>query len=177
MPLRLETATYTSPIGPLALVEDEAGPLVVEYPGRADRLQWRLELTGRTPEVVVEAGACAATTALLDAYFAGAPVRFPWPRRLLQWFDLSPSLVAVHRALCRIPFGATRSYDAIARKTGLHPRLVGQLTGANHLAILVPCHRVVGKDGALTGYSGGLGRKRWLLAHELRHRGLVMDAG
>jgi O-6-methylguanine DNA methyltransferase len=62
----------------------------------------------------------------------------------------------------------------VARQTGIHPRVVGQLVGSNHLSILVPCHRVVGKRGALVGYGGGVARKRWLLAHELRHAGVVL---
>ncbi len=83
---------------------------------------------------------------------------------------------AVWRALCNIPFGETRSYEDIAVATGLHPRAVGQLNGSNHLAILIPCHRVVGKDGGLVGYGGGLETKRWLLDHELRTVGLTLSA-
>jgi O-6-methylguanine DNA methyltransferase len=70
--------------------------------------------------------------------------------------------------------GETRSYEAVAEETGLTARVVGQASGANHLALLIPCHRVVGKDGALVGYGGGLQRKRWLLDHELRLTGLVL---
>ena len=62
----------------------------------------------------------------------------------------------------------------VARATRLHPRQIGWLVAANHLAILIPCHRVVGKDGALVGYGGGLARKRWLLDHELRTAGVVL---
>ena len=112
--------------------------------------------------------------AWLDAYFAGQPLRFAFPRHLRDWFDLSPAQLAVYRALRKIRFGETRSYDEIARSTGLHPRQIGWLTAANHLAIMVPCHRVVGKDGALVGYSGGLEAKRWLLAHESRKAGVML---
>ena len=72
------------------------------------------------------------------------------------------------------PLGETRSYDDIARATRLHPRQIGWLVAANHLAILIPCHRVVGKDGSLVGYGGGLAKKRWLLDHELRTAGVVL---
>ena len=170
----LETALYQSPIGPLRLVEEADGPLVVEYPGRSNRVRWTVRVKGATPAIEVRDGGCDQTRALLEAYFDGRPRPFRYPRRLARWFDPSPAIVAVHRAICRIPFGSTWSYADIARQTGLHPRLVGQLVGANNLAILVPCHRVVGKRGDLVGYGGGLTRKRWLLAHEERHAGLVL---
>ena len=76
--------------------------------------------------------------------------------------------------MCDIPLGQTRSYEDIAQASGLNPRLAGQLVGSNQLAILIPCHRVVGKHGELVGYGGGLPRKRWLLDHELRTAGLVL---
>jgi O-6-methylguanine DNA methyltransferase len=82
--------------------------------------------------------------------------------------------MAVYRCLRKIRFGETRSYDDIARATGLHPRQIGWLVAGNHLAILIPCHRVIGKDGGLVGYGGGLAAKRWLLNHELRKAGVVL---
>lgn len=170
----LTTTVYASPIGPLRIVEDTGGPLVVEFPARAAKLRWHVRPVGATPAIDVREGPCPVTTALLDSYFDGTLRRFRLPRRLPDWFELSPDTLSVHRALCRVPFGTTRSYQDIANQTGLHPRLVGQIVGSNHLAVLVPCHRIVGKDGALTGYGGGIARKRWLLAHELKMRGLVM---
>jgi methylated-DNA-[protein]-cysteine S-methyltransferase len=74
----------------------------------------------------------------------------------------------VWERLRRIPAGSTTTYAALARDIG-HPhavRAVGAANGANPIALVVPCHRVVGSDGTLTGYAGGLERKRWLLAHE-----------
>lgn len=174
MPLLLETAEYASPIGPLHLVEGPEGPLAVEYPSRAGRLRWQIRVRGPAPEIRVQPAGCSVTRELLDAYFEGQGKRFPFPRYLTRWFELSDAQVAVYRALCRIPFGQTRAYDDIARATDLHPRLVGQLVGANPLAILIPCHRVVGKQGGLVGYSGGVARKRWLLAHEVRHARMVL---
>lgn len=149
-------------------------PVVVEFPSRAPRLRWKVELRGPLPTIETHDGPCTATVTLLDRYFNGQLRRFRWPREITRWFEVSAATIDVHRAICRVPFGTTRSYDDIARQTGLHPRQVGQIVGANHLAVLVPCHRIVGKDGALTGYGGGIGRKRWLLAHELKNRGLVM---
>ncbi len=74
----------------------------------------------------------------------------------------------VWAALRRIPAGATLSYSALAARIGRPAavRAVGAANGANPIAIIVPCHRVIGADAALTGYGGGLARKRWLLAHE-----------
>ena len=114
------------------------------------------------------------TTGWLDEYFTGSPPAFPFPTYLKRWFDLSPAQTAVFKTLRKIPLGETRSYDDVARATRLHPRQIGWLVAANHLAILIPCHRVVGKDGSLVGYGGGLPRKRWLLDHELRAAGVVL---
>ncbi len=174
MPLTLTTATYPSPIGPLSLVEGADGPLAVGFPGRAGRLHWQVQVRGAAPDIQVREGPCAQTAAALDAYFAGQLKRFRFPSYLARWFGLSEGQVAVTREMCRIPFGDTSTYGDIARLTGLHPRIVGQMVGANPLAILVPCHRVVGARGALVGYGGGLNRKRWLLAHETRHGQMVL---
>lgn len=83
---------------------------------------------------------------------------------------------AVWRALRRIPLGRTASYGEIARKIGRPKavRAVGMANGANPVAIVIPCHRVIGGDGTLTGYGGGLDRKRWLLRHE---GAVVTEAG
>ncbi len=76
----------------------------------------------------------------------------------------------VWKALRAIPAGKTTSYGALAMKLGLPqaPRAVGLANGANPIAIVVPCHRVIGADGSLTGYGGGMHRKEWLLKHESR---------
>jgi O-6-methylguanine DNA methyltransferase len=172
--MRVESAVYESPLGPLTLLESAEGPLVVAYPGRGTALRWNIHLRAATPAVDVVEGACRRTSAWLDRYFAGRPPVFPFPRYLVRWLALSDAQLAVFRALRRIPFGETRSYADIARQTAIHPRVVGQLVGSNQLSILIPCHRVVGTDGALVGYGGGVARKRWLLTHETRHAGVVL---
>lgn len=172
--LRVEWTSYASPIGALTVIECAEGPLAVEFPHRADRIRWTVRLRAAVPELHIIQGACARTTAWLDLYFGGSPAPFAFPRYLRQWFDLSPAQVAVYKALRKIRFGETRSYEDVARATGLHPRQIGWLIAANHLALLIPCHRVVGKDGGLVGYSGGLEAKRWLLGHELRKAGVVL---
>jgi methylated-DNA-[protein]-cysteine S-methyltransferase len=83
----------------------------------------------------------------------------------------------IWQALCAVPFGTTTSYGAVAKTIG-HPsaaRAVGAANGANPIALIVPCHRVIGSDGSLTGYGGGLPLKRKLLEHEARVCGTRLD--
>jgi methylated-DNA-[protein]-cysteine S-methyltransferase len=103
----------------------------------------------------------------LRAYFAGK----------LQQFELvlrasgSTFQSRVWRELCKIPFGRTESYGGLASRIG-NPnasRAVGLANGRNPIGIIVPCHRVVGARGSLTGYGGGIARKQWLLEHEQRY--------
>lgn len=146
------TAT-PSPIGELTLVNDD-GVLVGVWMGavpatRAGRLGTR------TPLGFEQA------TAELEAYFAGARTRFDVPFALRgDGFDRR-----VWDLLLEIPFGATRSYGDLARDLGDAglARAVGVANARNPLPIVVPCHRVIGGDGSLVGYGGGLERKRFLL--------------
>lgn len=170
----LQWMTYSSPIGPLSLVECPEGPLVVEFPRRAAQLRWIERITTTRGSVTVAPGPCPLGSEWLDRYFAGEPMAFGWPEWLSRWLPPSPTQEAVWRAICEIPFGQTRTYGEVARQAGLHPRATGQLTGANHLAILIPCHRVVGSGGALVGYGGGVKQKRRLLSHELRVAGVTL---
>src|SRR5439155_18130327 len=86
--------------------------------------------------------------------------------------------IEVWEALYRIPYGETRTYAEIARAIGRPAavRAVGAANGANPVAILVPCHRVIGSNGTLTGYGGGLAHKKWLLDHEARFASVVSGA-
>jgi methylated-DNA-[protein]-cysteine S-methyltransferase len=119
------------------------------------------------------------------AFFAGLHEQLAaWFQGELRAFDLplapegTPFQQRVWTALRTIPYGATWSYLALARHLGSATltRAVGAANGRNPLAILVPCHRVVGADGSLTGYAGGLDRKRWLLAHERGRSALFAEA-
>jgi methylated-DNA-[protein]-cysteine S-methyltransferase len=100
----------------------------------------------------------------LEEYFAGERKAFSIPLAV----EGTPFQRAVWSRLEQIPFGEQRSYAWLASAVGDSNacRAVGAANGRNPLAIVVPCHRVVGGDGSLTGYAGGLDRKRWLLAHE-----------
>lgn len=117
------------------------------------------------------AGPSTATTDLhveaerqLREYFAGQRKAFDLPLRIAG----TPFQRSVWEAVRAIPFGRTRSYQSIAGQLGGNAaaRAIGHANGANPLLILVPCHRVIASDGALTGYAGGLFRKQWLLQHE-----------
>ena len=149
--------THDSPVGLLLLVGDARALRAVRFPphevDEAARAGWR-----RDP------ARFDAARAQLDEYFAGRRRAFELP--------LAPrgSLFQLHvwRELRAIPYGTTISYGELARRIGRPgaSRAVGLANGRNSLAIVVPCHRVIGADGSLTGYGGGLERKRWLLRHE-----------
>ena len=130
---------------------------------------------GRTEPVIDpewrHGGACLKEPARqLDAYFAGE----------LQDFDLplkpagTTFQLRVWELLCRIPFGETISYGELARRYGnpAASRAVGLANGSNPIPIIIPCHRVIGSNGKLTGYGGGLETKRWLLDFERERSGL-----
>lgn len=129
---------------------------------------WENERPGRVPASAAEEAPahellCEAERQL-TAYFAGRQREF----RLPVVFRGTEFQQKVWRALTTIPFGETRSYSWIAREVGSPAavRAVGGAIGRNPLSILVPCHRVIGAMGQLTGFAGGLAAKRFLLEHE-----------
>jgi methylated-DNA-[protein]-cysteine S-methyltransferase len=103
----------------------------------------------------------------LDEYFAGIRKEFDLPLGQKG----TEFQMRVWNALTTIPYGKTTSYLALSKQLGDPKaiRAVGTANGRNNLAIVVPCHRVIGSDASLTGYAGGLWRKRWLLEHEGKH--------
>ena len=112
-------------------------------------------------------GALAAVRAQLEAYFSGELTQFELPLAAQgSEFDLR-----VWAELRRIPYGATLSYGELANRVGdpLAARAVGAANGRNPLPIVVPCHRVIGANGSLTGFGGGLATKKFLLEHEQRY--------
>jgi methylated-DNA-[protein]-cysteine S-methyltransferase len=159
IPPDLLHARLASPIGELALTSDGAAVTSVRFAGQAHAAA--LSPHSRCDE---RAAPLAEALRQLAAYFAGELRVFALP--------LAPRGTEFQRkvwaALGEIPCGATSTYGALARRLGApnHARAVGHANARNPLAILVPCHRIVGADGALTGYAAGLARKRWLLAHE-----------
>jgi len=146
-------ATLATPLGPLLLVAGDAGLREVHLPARHAAPQGSVEDPGAP--VLIEAAD------QLTAYFAGERRAFALPLDPRG----TPFQLAVWAALGRIPYGGTRSYAQVARELGRPERVraVGSANARNPLAIVVPCHRVVGSDGSLTGYAGGLEAKRALL--------------
>jgi methylated-DNA-[protein]-cysteine S-methyltransferase len=156
----LVSTPYDSPVGTLTLVGGPAGLRAVLWPGdRAARTG-----LGRTALVPGDAPAVAATARQLDEYFAGTRTTFDLPLDLQG----TPFQLAAWQALAAIPYGETRTYAqqavAVGRPTAV--RAVGAANGRNPLSIVLPCHRVVGSDGALRGFGGGLDVKEWLLGFE-----------
>jgi len=161
----MKQAAYTeieSPVGPLRLVSDESGLRRLEFlrgNGRPEA-SWR-----------EDPGALKKSVQQLRSYFAGE----------LEAFDLelapegTPFQLEVWRRLCDIPYGETISYGELAQRIG-NPkasRAVGLANGSNPIAIIIPCHRVIGSNGKLTGYGGGLPIKEKLLALERRQLRLL----
>ena len=154
-----------SPVGEILLVSDEDGAVrALDFHDYEPRMQLLLRRyyggyqlqAGRAPGSVTDA---------LDAYFAG-------DRMAIETVTVATGGTAFQRevwdALRSIPSGSTVTYTTLAQTVGRPAarRAVGLANGANPIAIIVPCHRVIGADGSLTGYGGGLERKRWLLEHE-----------
>jgi methylated-DNA-[protein]-cysteine S-methyltransferase len=148
-----------SPIGELVLAGDGEALSVLHM------------LDGRHPVRVGadwrrDDAAFIGARAQLDEYFGGARTTFDVPLAL----DGTPFQLRVWRALLEIPYGETTSYGELARRieSPRAVRAVGLANGRNPIAVIVPCHRVIGADGTLTGYGGGLERKRLLLELESR---------
>lgn len=163
MTLSLVAKKIASPVGRLTLVADDAGLVAVLWPVERPR-RVPLDVAVDQPDhpVLLE------TERQLGAYFAGRLTRFVLP--------LAPRGTAFQRSvwdeLVAIPFGETRSYAALARQIGRPAavRAVGAANGRNPISIIIPCHRLVGSNGALTGFAGGLATKQWLLDLEATGR-------
>jgi methylated-DNA-[protein]-cysteine S-methyltransferase len=149
--------TIESPIGLLKLCSDEQSLLSVTFIDEAT------EQDVEFPEILIEA------QKQLEEYFSG--VRKSFDLRLApQGTDFQRR---VWEQLEMVKYGTTLSYVEIARKLGSEnfSRAVGMANGKNPLPIIIPCHRIIGNNGKLTGYAGGLDRKKWLLLHELNNSG------
>jgi len=142
----MDSLSLHSPLGPLTVCEEDGSIVALDWGWRRDQR---------------ETGLLALARDQLCEYFDGARTEFSLP--------LSPQgsgfQRGVWREMSRIPYGEMRSYADLARALGTAPRAVGMACGRNPIPILIPCHRVVGADGRLTGYSGGdgLASKQFLL--------------
>ena len=153
-----------SPLGPLTLVVDDEGALVRLAMPDQRHLPDAAAFGERDDTVAADA------VAQLAEYFAGTRTAFDLALNPTG----TPFQHRVWGALRGIPYGETWSYGRLATHLGSPgaSRAVGLANGRNPIGIVVPCHRVVGADGSLTGYAGGVARKEWLLAHERGQLGL-----
>lgn len=155
----LATATLASPVGTLQLVASEMGLRAVLWPNDDPNRVPLGATEDHSDHLVLRAAA-----AELEEYFAGTRTRFSMPLDPVG----TPFQQQVWMALRTIPFGKTASYGEIAGAIGRPraARAVGAANGRNPLSIVVPCHRIVGANGSMTGFAGGVRTKRWLLDHE-----------
>ena len=162
MSIELLLSIVKTPIGDLTIVTEENRIVICEFSDHEERVARQLQrfygganiTRGNLPDAIA---------LKFKAYFAGdtkaldglqtAPAGSPFDKRVWQ-------------ELRKIPTGATTHYGAIAKKLASSPRAVGGANGRNPVALIHPCHRVIGANGSLTGYAGGMKRKEWLLQHE-----------
>lgn len=166
----LKAAWLDTPLGPMLAVADDDALYLLEFVDRRglERELERLRLKTKSTIIPERTQPICQIEQELKVYFEGELTAFKTPTAS---FGL-PFQQSVWEALKKIPFGETRSYADVAVAVGRSSavRAVAQANGANQLALIVPCHRVIGTDGAPCGYGGGITRKVWLLEHEGRGR-------
>ena len=169
--LRLLTDQFETPLGEMMIAADHDGNLrAVEWTDHTERIRTLLQRQyGKNGFVLESVHNPGGLSDVMQSYFAGE----------LASIDALPTRTAgtpfqreVWRSLRTIPCGTTISYGQLAERIGRPSavRAVGLANGANPIGVVVPCHRVIGSSGALTGYGGGIERKRWLLNHECKNR-------
>jgi methylated-DNA-[protein]-cysteine S-methyltransferase len=177
----LRRTVMDSPLGPLTLVASDRGLRAVMWPDEraaddlADELAEELEEEledeqierDRVDDELIDDPndpVLVAAVSQLEEYFAGRRTEFDLPLDLVG----TNFQIACWLALDEIPYGETRTYGEQATSVGrpTATRAVGAANGRNPVSIVLPCHRVIGADGSLTGFGGGLDAKRWLLDHE-----------
>lgn len=152
---RLHKLDYKSPIGVIEIIGTDKTICSIMF---SEREKIANMVQDETPKVLVDCNF------QLDEYFKGKRIEFTFPY-ICQGTDFQKN---VWKALTSIPYAKTGSYKDIAVSIGNEKaiRAVGSANGKNKLCIVIPCHRIIGSDGKLTGYAGGLWRKEWLLRHE-----------
>ena len=166
--MRIAYHVMTSPVGLLFLARTAQGLRHVDFMDRKSIKRMIANHAAAYPDATWEPSLLKLKSAVdqLEGYFCGGLKRFD--------LELDPEGTPFQRqawaALMRIPFAKTSTYGEIARaiKQPKSARAIGLANNQNPLAIIIPCHRVIGANGAITGYSGGIPRKRWLLQHEAR---------
>lgn len=164
---KLYWSSISTPIGEYTIIATEQGVCWIGSPGTpVDEGFFRTKRWIPTYRAVKDKQAAPLLHAIVEMqrYFAGERVQFTCPLDLRG----TPFQLLVWEQLCRIPYGETHTYGEIALAIGrpTASRAVGAANGANPIPVIVPCHRVIGSDGSLTGYAGGLANKSWLLSLE-----------
>ncbi len=161
--LEVAWVSHDSPVGPLVLAATDDGVVMISYHATDDALD---ELAAKiSPRVLAHPARLDSARRQLDAYFDGTLHEFDLP---LDWRLMTSFQRTVLAEVRRVPFGRVASYQDVARAIGrpTASRAAGGANARNPIPIIVPCHRVVGSDGSLTGYAGGIERKAFLLELE-----------
>jgi len=153
--MRSHYTSMESPVGRIVLVSNDTHLKSLSFSNE------QVDEPDKLPEILLR------TVHQLTEYFAGTRFMFD--------LDIDPDgsgfQKLVWQQLLKVPFGSTKSYREVAVSLGsaLNTRAVGTANGKNPIAIIIPCHRIIGSDGKMVGYAGGLDRKKWLLLHEAQH--------
>lgn len=171
--MALLSHTYPTPLGDMMALLSDRGLCLLEFSERTKGLAREVAQVEAARGGPARAGENTHTARLgseLAEYFAGRRRTFDVPLDLVG----TPFQQSVWQALLAIPYGQTRSYGEQARSIGkpTAARAVAAANGNNKISLIVPCHRVIGGDGSMTGYGGGVARKEWLLAMERGERAL-----
>jgi len=166
----LKASWLNSPLGPMLAIADEEKLFLLEFVERR-HLEREIERLQKKINATIIFGMTAPIRSIeqeLKDYFSGQLTTFKTPLFLLG----SPFQQTVWKILQTIPFGKTFSYAELASCIGKPTafRAVANANGANQLAIIIPCHRVINSNGALGGYGGGITRKQWMLDHEKKNK-------
>ena len=161
--MRIYVSELHSPVGTLYLASSNQGVVCISLSGREDFFK---DLEGLVPDMELEENDSKneGVVRQLKEYFSGARKDFDLPLHLIG----TEFQKLVWRQLYRVPYGRTASYKEIAEKIGKPKamRAVGQANHRNPIPIIIPCHRIIGANGQLVGFGGGLDMKRFLLSHE-----------
>ena len=165
----LHSTTHPTPVGLLTLVASDRGLRAILWPKVSPQRAGISPRPRRDPDHPM----LRRTAQQLDEYFAGSRTSFDVPLDL----DGTRFQLAAWRSLADIPFGTTTTYGQQAAALGIPraARAVGAANGANPVCIVLPCHRVIGANGSLTGFGGGLPVKQWLLDHEAQMARTIFD--
>jgi methylated-DNA-[protein]-cysteine S-methyltransferase len=158
---QLFSRTHPTPVGELTLIASDAGLRAIFWPTASSSPRSAGRHRRKPDHPILQ-----RTATQLDEYFAGRRTTFDIPLDL----DGTRFQLAAWQALGQIPFGSTTSYGRQAASLGMPTaaRALGAANRVNPVCIVLPCHRVIGSDGSLTGFAGGLATKQWLLDHEAR---------